>query len=90
MDEVKKLWKYGEEKSLEGGKVINREFVSTIVRKMIFFYQSICHPFRLLKIPQIAILGDLHCLKGSCFNPFTLLVGMQTSTTILEKNVEAS
>jgi hypothetical protein len=31
------------------------------------FYQSICHPLRLLKIPQVAILGDLHCLKGPCF-----------------------
>jgi hypothetical protein len=31
------------------------------------FYQNICHPLRLLKIPQIAIIGDLCCLKGSCF-----------------------
>jgi hypothetical protein len=37
------------------------------VRKMIFSIKVICHPLRLLKIPQVSILGDLCCLKGSCF-----------------------
>jgi hypothetical protein len=41
-------------------------------KKNNLFYQSICHPLSLLKIPQVAILGDLHCLKGSCF--FWILV----------------
>jgi hypothetical protein len=26
-----------------------------------------CHPLGLHKISQVSILGDLHCLKGSCF-----------------------
>jgi hypothetical protein len=26
-----------------------------------------CHPLRLLKILQVTMLSDLHCLKGSCF-----------------------
>jgi hypothetical protein len=29
-------------------------------KKNDLLYQSICYPLRLLKIPQIAILGDLH------------------------------
>jgi hypothetical protein len=37
------------------------------------FYQSICHPLRLLKIPQINILGDLHSLKGSFFFVWVLI-----------------
>jgi hypothetical protein len=41
-------------------------------KKNDLFYQSICHPLRLLKIPQVAKLGDLHCLKGTCF--FWILV----------------
>jgi hypothetical protein len=36
-------------------------------KKTDLFYQSICHPVRVLKIPQVAILGDLHYLKGSSF-----------------------
>jgi hypothetical protein len=38
-----------------------------LCKKNDHFCQSLCHPLRLLKIPQVAILGDLHCLKGSCF-----------------------
>jgi hypothetical protein len=41
--------------------------LSNPYKKNDLFYQSICHPLRLLKIPQVAILGDLHCLKGSYF-----------------------
>jgi hypothetical protein len=36
-------------------------------KKNDIFYQSICHPLRLLKISQVAILGDLHYLKDSYF-----------------------
>jgi hypothetical protein len=36
-------------------------------KKNNLFYQSIYHPLGLLKIPQVAIFSDLHCLKGSCF-----------------------
>jgi hypothetical protein len=36
-------------------------------KKNDLFYQSICHPLGLLKIPQVAILGDLYFLKDSCF-----------------------
>jgi hypothetical protein len=41
-------------------------------KKNNLFYQSICHPLRLLKIPQVTILGDLHFFKVSCF--FWILV----------------
>jgi hypothetical protein len=34
---------------------------------MIFYINVYVTLFRLLKIPQVTILGDLHCLKGSCF-----------------------
>jgi hypothetical protein len=47
--------------------------MSTVCKKNSLFYQTICHPLRLLKIPQVAILGDLHCSKGSCFS-FQILV----------------
>jgi hypothetical protein len=43
-----------------------------VCKKNDLFYQSICHPLWLLKIPQVTILDDLHCLKGSCF--FWILV----------------
>jgi hypothetical protein len=42
------------------------------------FYQSTCHPLRLLKIPQVTIFGDSRCLKGSCFF-FQILVHPQCS-----------
>jgi hypothetical protein len=41
--------------------------VNSLSKKNSLFYQSICHALRLLKIPQVTILGDLHCLKDSCF-----------------------
>jgi hypothetical protein len=44
-----------------------RNFFGGIVRKMIFSIKVYVSPLRLLKIPQVAILGNLHCLKSSCF-----------------------
>jgi hypothetical protein len=38
-----------------------------LCKKNDLFYQSICHPLRLLRIHHVPILGDLPCLKGYLF-----------------------
>jgi hypothetical protein len=53
-------------------QIISISIYIDICKKNDLFYQNVCHPLRLLKIPQVAILGDLNCLKGSCF--FQILV----------------
>jgi hypothetical protein len=51
-------------------------------KKNDLFYQSICHPLRLLKIPQVAILGTCVFLKGlflldSCTVPLPAKIAHQ-------------
>jgi hypothetical protein len=56
-------------KSATAGLILGYFYLRGNCKKNYLFYQSICHPLRLLKIPQVAILGFLFLLLDSYTAP---------------------